>query len=124
MTTRVVAITSALFLAAMLLLATFHGVGRVSRRLLKGCQGQRPGVEPGGGKIRDCLKSHIKDLSDECKDVLVKAVNVKACADDVKQHCAGMEAGGGKIEACLKGKIADLSDACKVALANSAAGED
>jgi hypothetical protein len=55
---------------------------------------------------------------------LVKAVNVKACADDVKQHCAGMEAGGGKIEACLKAKIADLSDACKVALANSAAGDD
>ena len=54
----------------------------------------------------------------------MKAVNVKACADDVKQHCAGMEAGGGKIEACLKAKIADLSDACKVALANSAAGDD
>jgi hypothetical protein len=91
---------------------------------LKDAKAQCPGVEPGGGKIRECLKSHIKDLSDECKDVLVKAVNVKACADDVKQHCAGMEAGGGKIEACLKAKIADLSDACKVALANSAAGDD
>jgi hypothetical protein len=55
---------------------------------------------------------------------LVKAVNAKACADDVKQNCAGMEAGGGKIEACLKAKIADLSDACKVALANAAAGDD
>ena len=63
-------------------------------------------------------------MSDECKDVLVKAVNAKACADDVKQHCAGMEVGGGKIEACLKAKIGDLSDACKVALANAAAGED
>ena len=83
-----------------------------------------PRGEPGGGKIRDCLKTNIKGLSDECKEVLVKAVNVKACAEDVKQHCAGMEAGGGKIEACLKAKIADLSDACKVALANAAAGDD
>ena len=82
------------------------------------------GCKPGGGKIRDCLKTHIKDLSDECKDVLVKAVNVKACADDVKQYCAGIEAGGGKIEACMKAHVADLSDACKVAMANAAAGDD
>ena len=91
---------------------------------LKDAKAMCPGVTPGGGKIRDCLKTHIKDLSDECKDILVKAVNVKACTDDVKQHCAGMEAGGGKIEACLKANIAHLSDACKVALANAAAGDD
>ena len=91
---------------------------------LKDAKALCPGVTPGGGKIRDCLKTNIKGLSDECKEVLVKAANVKACAEDVKQHCAGMEAGGGKIEACLKAKIADLSDACKVALANAAAGDD
>ena len=124
MTIRVVAITSALFLAAMLLLPPSMASAELTGACLKDAKAQCPGVEPGGGKIRECLKSHIKDLSDECKDVLVKAVNAKACADDVKQHCAGMEAGGGKIEACLKTKIADLSDACKVALANSVAGDD
>ena len=118
-----IAITSSLFLAAMLLLPPSMASAELAGACLKDAKAMCPGVEPGGGKIRECLKSHIKDLSDECKDVLVKAVNVKACADDVKQHCAGMEAGG-KIEACLKGKIADLSDACKVALANSAAGDD
>ena len=82
------------------------------------------GWSPAEVRSRTCLKTHIKDLSDECKEVLVKAVNVKACADDVKQNCAGMEAGGGKIEACMKANIADLSDACKVALANAAAGDD
>ena len=82
------------------------------------------GWKPGGGKIRDCLKTHIKDLSDECKEVLVKAVNAKACADDAKQYCADTKAGGGKIEACIKSHVADLSDACKVALVNSAAGDD
>ena len=118
------AITSALFLAAMLLLSPSMASAELAGACLSDAKKLCPGVVPGGGKIRECLKSHIKDLSDECKDVLVKAVNAKACADDVKQHCAGMEAGGGKIEACLKAKIADLSDACKVALANSVAGED
>ena len=123
MTTRI-AFTSSLFLAAMLLLPCSMASAELSGACLKDAKAMCPGVTPGGGKIRDCLKTHIKDLSDECKDVLVKAVNAKACADDVKQYCAGMEAGGGKIEACLKAKIADLSDACKVALANAAAGED
>ena len=81
-------------------------------------------MEPGGGKIRECLKTHVKDLSDECKEVLVKAVNVKACADDVKKHCADIQAGEGRLEACMKSHVADVSDACKVALANSAAGDD
>jgi hypothetical protein len=126
MTTRTsfIAITSSLFIGAAILLAPSMASAELAGACLKDAKAQCPGVEPGGGKIRECLKSHIKDLSDECKDVLVKAVNAKACADDVKQHCAGMEAGGGKIEACLKAKIADLSDACKVALANSAAGDD
>ena len=122
--TKLIAITCSLFLAAMLLLPPSMASAELAGACLKDAKAQCPGVTPGGGKIRDCLKTHIKDLSDECKDVLVKAVNAKACADDVKQQCAGMEAGGGKIEACLKGKIADLSDACKVALANSAAGDD
>ena len=122
MTTRIAA--SSLFLAAMLLLPSSMASAELSGACLKDAKAQCPGVTPGGGKIRDCLKTHIKDLSDECKEVLVKAVNAKACADDVKQYCAGMEAGGGKIEACLKAKIADLSDACKVALANAAAGDD
>ena len=123
MTTRS-AITSSLFLAAMLLLPCSMASAELTGACLKDAKAQCPGVVPGGGKIRDCLKTHIKDLSDECKEVLVKAVNVKACADDVKQNCAGIEAGGGKIEACMKAHLADASDACKVAIANAAAGDD
>ena len=123
MTLRI-AITSSLLLAAMLLLPPSMASAELAGACSKDAKALCPGVTPGGGKIRDCLKTNIKGLSDECKEVLVKAVNAKACADDVKQYCAGMEAGGGKIEACLKAKIADLSDACKVALANAAAGDD
>ncbi len=122
--TRVVAITSGLFLAAMLLLPPSMASAELAGACLKDAKALCPGVEPGGGKIRDCIKTHIKDLSDECKDVLVKAVNVKACADDVKKHCADVSAGEGRIETCLKSHVADLSDACKVALANAAAGDN
>jgi len=124
MTPRI-AVTSSLCLAAMLLLpASMASSVELTGACLKDAKAQCPGVQPGGGKIKDCLKTHIADLSDECKGVLVKAINVKACADDAKKLCAGVEAGGGALEACMKSHVADLTDACKVALANAAAGED
>ena len=55
---------------------------------------------------------------------MLKAVNVKACAADVKQFCADTKPGEGRVEACMKGHFADVSDACNVALANEAAGKD
>jgi hypothetical protein len=116
--------TSALFLSAMLLLPASMASAELAGACLTDAKAMCPGVQPGGGKIRDCLKMHIKDLSDECKDVLVKAVNVKACASDVKQHCGDIKAGEGRLEACLKSHVADLTDACKVALVNSAAGDN
>ena len=122
--TRLIAITSSFFLGISLLLPSSMASAELTGACLKDAKAMCPGVEPGGGKIRDCLKTNIKGLSDECKDVLVKAVNVKACAADVKQHCADVKAGEGRLEACMKSHVADLSDACKVALANSAAGDD
>ena len=83
MTPRI-AITSSLVLAAMLLLPSSMASAELTGACLKDAKAQCPGVTPGGGKIRDCLKTHIQDLSDDCKAVLVKAVNVKACADDAK----------------------------------------
>jgi hypothetical protein len=122
--TTPISIISSLFLGIALLLPSSMASAELTGACLKDAKAMCPGVQPGGGKIRDCLKTHIKDLSDECKEVLVKAVNVKACADDVKQHCADIKAGEGRLEACMKSHVADLSDACKVALANAAAGED
>ena len=123
-TTRI-ALTSSLFLAAMLLLpSSIASSAELTGACLKDAKAQCPGVTPGGGKIRDCLKTHIQDLSDDCKAVLVKAVNAKACADDAKKYCADTQAGGGALEACMKSHVADVSDACKVAMANAAAGED
>ena len=122
MATRV-AITSSLVLTAMLLLpSSMASSAEVTGACLKDAKAQCPGVEAGGGQIKDCLKTHIKDLSDDCKAVLVKVVNAKACADDAKKFCSDVKAGGGALEACMKSHIHEVSDACKVAMVNSAAG--
>ena len=124
MTPRI-AVTSSLCLAAMLLLpASMASSIELTGACLKDAKAQCPDVQPGGGKIKDCLKTHIKDLSDDCKAVLLKVVNAKACAADVKQFCADTKPGEGRLEACMKAHVHEVSDACKVALANSAAGED
>jgi cysteine rich repeat protein len=123
MTTRI-ATTSFLLLAAVLLLPSSITSAEVTGACLKDAKSLCAGVQPGGGKIRDCLKSHIKDLSDGCQAVVLKAVNAKACADDVKQFCADTKPGEGRVEACMKAHVAEVSDACKVAMANAAAGED
>ena len=123
MTTRIT-ITSSLFLAAMLLLpSSMASSAELTGACLKDAKAQCPGVEAGGGQIKDCLKTHIKDLSDDCKAVLLKVANAKACADDAKQFCADTQAGGGALAACMKSHIAEVSDACKVAMVNAAAGE-
>ena len=96
----------------------------VAGACLSDAKAQCPGVQAGGGKIRECLKMHLKDLSEGCEQVVLKAVTAKACVDDVKKLCAGIEPGEGRIEACMKAHVADISDICKVSLAGAAAGED
>ena len=83
------------------------------------------GVQPGGGRIRDCIKSHFGELSTTCQDVVMKAAAIgKACAADVKKNCAGVKAGGGRIAACMKEHVADTSDPCKDALTQAVAGKN
>ena len=123
MTTRV-ALTSSLVLTAMLLLpSSMASSAEVTGACLKDAKAQCPGVKAGGGEIKDCLKTHIKDLSDDCKAVLLKVVNAKACAADAKQFCADVQPGEGRLEACMKAHVHEVSDACKVAMVNAAAGE-
>jgi hypothetical protein len=127
MTTRL-AITSCLFLGiAMLLfpcstaLAELRGVVRACASDVKA---QCAGVNPGEGRIRACIKTHLKDLSEPCQKLALKAAAGKACAADVKQNCAGTKPGRGRIQACMKDHLADVSESCKEALAGAAAGKD
>ena len=81
---------------------------------------QCPGVKPGEGRIRECLKTHLNDLSEPCQKLALKAVKAKDCASDVKQNCAGKS--GRDLMACMKTHVTEVSDACKQVLARSAVG--
>jgi hypothetical protein len=122
MTTRI-AITSSLFLGILLLPCSMASA-QVTGACVNDVQAHCAGVQPGGGRIKECIKGHLKDLSEGCQAVVLKAATAKVCEADVKDKCAGIEPGEGRIEACMKMHVADISDACKVGLANAAAGED
>ncbi len=122
-----IAITSPLFLvSAMLLLPCSTALAEL-RGVVRACvsdvKAQCAGVNPGEGRIRACIKTHLKDLSEPCQKLALKAATAKACAADVKQNCAGTKPGGGRIQACMKDHLADVSEPCKEALAGAAVGK-
>jgi hypothetical protein len=84
---------------------------------------QCAGVRPGGGRIKTCVKEHIKDLSDKCQARLAEfAAARQACTADVKKSCADVKPGRGRVAACIRPLIANVSDTCKEALAGTVAG--
>ncbi len=77
-----------------------------------------PGVQPGQGGIRQCLKQNADQLSAECKAHIDQGrqhfhAAREACQGDVAAFCANVKPGGGRIAACLKEHASELSDACK-----------
>jgi hypothetical protein len=123
-----IAITSPLFLIlAMLSLPSSVASAElrgVARACVSDVKAQCPGVQPGEGRIRACIKTHLKDLSEPRQTLVLKAVTVKACAADVKKVCAGTKPGRGQVQACMKDHVADVSEPCKEALARGAAGKN
>jgi Cysteine rich repeat len=82
---------------------------------------QCAGVRAGEGRIRACVREHMKDLSEPCRALLVRsAVTAKACAPDVKTHCADVKRGDGRIIECLKAHLDEVSASCKDALTRAA----
>ncbi len=58
-------------------------------------------VQPGGGRIAQCMKQHETELSQACKDQMqtMKAEmekNQQACKGDAEKLCKGVEPGGGR----------------------------
>jgi len=81
------------------------------------------GVKPGGGKLKDCVKSHYNDLSADCQVAIVRTAAVgRACKADVKQFCADVKPGKGAIPDCIKSHASEVSDGCKEAMAKAEAG--
>lgn len=77
-----------------------------------------PGIRPGQGRLRACLREHIQDISPPCLFRLAKFAEVrgsqKECGDYIRQQCANVEREA--LGACLKSAVANLSDGCKGAL--------
>jgi Cysteine rich repeat len=77
-------------------------------------------VPPGGGAIRSCLNSHLADLTQPCRAVLVgAAVVANECRADITAMCADVQPGGGRIEACLHSNFTKLSAPCVDVLART-----
>src|SRR5258706_12904987 len=82
------------------------------------------GIQPGEGRIKACIKSHLTGLSPTCEDrVLTVAITGKVCKSDVAKLCAGIVPGTGGIRACIKSHLAEVSDPCKDAMSKAAAGK-
>jgi hypothetical protein len=82
------------------------------------------GIQPGEGRIKTCIKSHLTELSQTCEDsVLTVAVTGQVCKADVTKLCAGIVPGTGGIRACIKSHMAEVSDPCRDAMSRAAAGK-
>ena len=109
--------------AALLMTHSAVAASAVAKACAADVKAQCPDIEPGGGKIRACVKAHFSDLSEDCQVAMIRVAAIgKACKADVKQFCAGVKPGKGAIADCMKSHTADISDDCKEALAKAEAG--
>ena len=111
-----------LVISAALLLSGSSAVAQgAARACVADVQKICAGVEPGEGRIADCIKKHVGDLSEPCQKLLAStAAAAKTCTDDVKQRCADARRRAAKIT-CLKSTRTNLSDGCKSAISQVAA---
>ena len=118
-------IRNALISTAFALLAAVFATGAYAQG--KGGKGEGPcaadakkfcgDVEPGGGRIAKCMKSHEAELSPACQ-AQIKAAKERIeevreeCKADTEKFCKGIKPGQGRILACLKSHQAELAPAC------------
>jgi hypothetical protein len=81
-------------------------------------------VEPGDGRIAQCLAEHKAEIGKKCTVALRRAKRVAmfraACGADVKSLCPDVKPGAGRIHQCLKTHEATLSETCKTRLTSRA----
>src|SRR5437879_13664042 len=104
---------NALISTAIVLLAA----GFATNALAQGRKGDGPcaadakkfcgNVEPGGGRIAKCMKSHEAELSPACQSEMKRAAQRieqvrQQCKADAEKFCKGIKPGQRRILACLK----------------------
>ena len=103
-------------IGAVALLSTTYAMaqqGTVIRECAPEIRAACGDVPPGAGAIRSCLNSHLADLTQPCRAILVGAAAVaNECRGDIRAMCGDVQPGGGRIEACLQSHLNELSPAC------------
>jgi Golgi apparatus protein 1 len=80
-------------------------------------------VQPGEGRIMECMKGHKDELSQGCKDMFARKMSeykgkpkdgsgAWACQEDAKKFCKDVQPGEGRLIKCLDEHKGDLSQAC------------
>ncbi len=107
---------SILAISAIVLLSTTYTMaqqGAVIRECAADIRAACGDVPPGAGAIRSCLNSHLADLTQPCRAVLVGAAAIaNECRGDIRAMCGDVQPGGGRIEACLQSHLTELSPTC------------
>jgi Cysteine rich repeat len=76
------------------------------------------GVDPGGGRVTQCMRQHDAELSPACQERRKKLHAdvqklAKSCEDDVDDFCGGVIPGHGAVLRCLRGHQPSLSEPCR-----------
>jgi hypothetical protein len=66
-------------------------------------------VQPGGGRIAECLKTHEAELSANCKSVMTE---VSACGAEIKKTCGADASSPSAVRTCVKAHASEFSAAC------------
>ncbi len=79
-------------------------------------------MQPGDGKLRDCMNQHQNELTAKCRDFREEARArwtamhekfEKACKDDVSKFCSDIKPGMGRMTDCLQSHATELSSGCR-----------
>jgi len=74
-------------------------------------------VQPGGGRLIQCLSSHTRELSEVCGSMISAAGGTAklrlACAGDLQRFCSDVRQGGGRLIQCLSSHARELSAECE-----------
>lgn len=92
------------------------GAGKCRADVEKYCSG----MEPGDGRVMQCLHENREELSTECREVLERREKLYEgfqanCSADAKQFC-GDALGGKELRACMKENLEHLSPECRTFL--------
>lgn len=118
----IAAVTGMLLWAAADVFA--QGSGSCTEDAAKFCKD----VQPGKGRMAQCLKEHENELSTSCKEHVAQMKQRgrgihEACQDDALRFCKDVQPGRGGTYRCLKEHESELSPACREQLPEGRRGQ-